>query len=617
METVVTIENIPSPPLYRVSMFGRFTLEWLLTRSAQETPHYEPIAERMWRSRSAARSLFKLLLCRTRRRAPKEFLVETLWPDIDEDRANHCFDSAVSVLRTLLRPEKQRESLLITLHTGNTLLYELPSQQILWADCDAFTALLSEAERMKNQGQDPLPILESAQHIVSGEFLEDEWYSEWAQSKRDTMNATRHHLLHMLADLYTQRGMREQTELLLLAALEHEATDEDALCRLMLILHQQGRRHEALRFYERTLNVLHEELATQPSSYTQELAARIREEPVVLEKHSPIITRREALTTIAGLVSLPFYDIAHQPSPFHHKMEDLLPHCATTLTECWHAMKGNGLAHTEQVLPTYLSVLTSLVRQPSSQHVHVAALLSRAHQLASLVALHHNNLVARLQHNQQAVQYATLSGDSDLQIAALMRLAYTYHSRKQPQKALTTYQQAFSLLPNVSPFLHGRIYVGLASAYAQCGDKQEAERALGLLHEHPLSANYKIDDILYADFGHPLRILYEGITRLTLNQPEAAWNVLSRIETLQSEVVVPERIRLEIVNQQAEVALALKDQERFTASLKEGITGAQTIQSEKRHQEARDIYWQAQVLWPREARVQELGELFVEKVVKE
>ena len=94
---------------------------------------------------------------------------------------------------------------------------------------------------------------------------------------------------------------------------------------------------------------------------------------------------------------------------------------------------------------------------------------------------------------------------------------------------------------------------------------------------------------------------------------EAAWNVLARIETLESDVVIPERIRLEIVNQQAAVALVLKDRERFTASLKEGITGAIAIKSEKRHQEVQDIYSQAQMLWPHEARVQELKEVFVQR----
>lgn len=613
MEKKTPLQAAPSPALYRVSLFGRFTLERLITSSAKDAPRYEPIAERLWRSRSAARSLFKLLLCRTRRRAPKEFLIETLWPDAEEDKANHCFDSAISVLRTLLRPEKQRESLLTTIHTGNTLLYELPPQSLLWVDCDAFTSLLSDAERAKSQGRDPLLILETAQQLVTGEFLEDEWYSEWAQSKRDTMNATRHHLLHTLADLYTQRGMVEHTELLLLTALEHENTDEDALCRLMLLLHQQGRRHEALRFYQRTVDALHDELATQPSAYTQGLATQIREEPVMLEKSYPAITRREALVTLAGLVSLPLTDFSQHPSFFQQKVGDLLSQCATTLTECWHAMKGDGLASTEQVLPAYLSLLGSLVQQPSKQQAHTAALLSRANQLASLVALHHNNLIAREQYNHSAVTYAILSGDHDLLVAALMRLAYTYHSQKQPQKALAVYQQSLPLLPHISPFLHGRIYVGLANAYAQCGKRQEAERALGLLHEHPLPVNQKIDDILYVDFGHPLRILYEGTTRLALKQPETAWNALSRIETLQSGVVVPERIRLEIVNQQAAVALALKDQERFTASLREGIMGAHAIKSEKRHQEAHDIYTQAQMLWPHEARLRELKEVFVQK----
>lgn len=609
-------ENTFSPPLYRVSLFGRFALERLMTSSPQITPsvpRYESVGERVWRSRSAARSLFKLLLCRTRRRAPKEVLVEALWPDSEQGRANHCFDSAVSVLRSLLRPEKGRDSLLVTLHTGNTLLYELPSQHTLWTDSDAFTGLLSDAERAKKDGHDPLPLLESALQLIHGEFLEDEWYSEWTQSKRETMNATRHHLLHSLADLYTQRGMCEKTELLLLAALEHEATDEDALCRLMTLLHRQGRRHEALRCYQRTRDALREELALSPSTYTQELATRIREEPVVLEKPTFPMTRREALTTIAaGLVSLPLYDAPPSIATSQQKVEDLLPECAATLTECWHAMAGSGMAYANRVLPAYLSLLAELVQHPSPKQTQVAALLSRAHQMAGLLALHHNDLQTRQRHNQHAVEYATLSGDTDLQIAAIMRLASTHYSRKRPQKALVAYQQALPLLQNASPFLYGRVHVGLASAYATCGDKHAAERSLGLLHEHPLEYDYTINDILYADFGRPLHILYEGITRLDLNQPEVSSNVFARIATLPSSVVVPERIRLEVVNQQALAALALNDQERFTTFLKEGITGAQAIRSKKRWQEARDIYGQAQSVWPREARVQALRDVFVE-----
>ena len=175
----------------------------------------------------------------------------------------------------------------------------------------------------------------------------------------------------------------KHTELLLLTALEHEGTDEDALCRLMCLLHQQGRRHEALRFYQRTVDALHEELGTRPIYvYAQELAAQIREEPVVFEKHSSIITRREAITTIAGLVEPPIlYCCSPAITLCNRRVEDLLPQCATALTECWHAMKGNGLTHTEQDI-TCLSFPSNIARAAAfiSHHAHVAALLSRAHQ---------------------------------------------------------------------------------------------------------------------------------------------------------------------------------------------------------------------------------------------
>ncbi|HCI80942.1 MAG TPA: hypothetical protein DHW02_14775, partial [Ktedonobacter sp.] len=84
----------PAYPLFRVTTFSRFSLARLISSSENdEVPLYEPVAERMWRSRSAARSLFKLLLCRACRRAPKEVLIETLWPDVEEASAQHRFDS--------------------------------------------------------------------------------------------------------------------------------------------------------------------------------------------------------------------------------------------------------------------------------------------------------------------------------------------------------------------------------------------------------------------------------------------------------------------------------------------------------------------------------------------
>lgn len=614
--------------LFRVTTFGQFKLERLVPGSASKgrMPPYEPIVERMWRSRSAARSLFKLLLCRTRRRAPKEVLIETLWPDVEEGSAQHRFDSAVSVLRLLLRPDEKRESLLATIHTGNTLLYEMPSQDTLWLDSDEVLFLLTEAERAKRQGQDALPLLEQAHTLIGGEFLEDELYSEWAQRKRDTLNAAQHRLLHTLADFYVQRDMYEQAETVLLSALEHEVTDEDALCRLMSLLHQRGRRHEALHFYQRTEDAMREEFATMPSRYTQQLAHYLRDEPATLpDALSKGITfsRREVLHTFAGLVgaslSVPHlphlltHPVQTTPVTTHHiDVEERLAICEQRLSHCWQQMQGSNPLMIEQEIMQCVSILQALAHETTSFQQQAMGLSAQAFQLAGLCALHQSDQRSREHYNHQALLSARQSGDYNMEMAALMRLACTYYAMNRPQQARAMYQHAFPLLHQVMPLFEPRVYAGVACASAQMGQLQEAHNLLSRLHDTPLSSmNQNTHDPLYADFDVPLVILYEGMARLHLHQPDEAWTTFTRIETVMQQCPVPERIRLELVNWQAHTALSLNDLERFVAYLTEGIKGADAIHSEKRRQEAHMLYTTACTLWSHEPALRNVADLFV------
>ncbi len=262
-------------PLFQVKTFGRFVLEKLTNESLEQLPCYEEIPEEVWRSRFAACDLFKFLLCRTRRRASRDVLIEALWPDADVTSASHSFDSAISRLRGILRL-KGRESILTTLRVGNGIFYELPPQQTLWTDVDAFLAFLSQAEQTTSQKRDPLPLLEEAWQLACGIFLEENIYSLWAQARRQTINTLRHRVLHQLVDLYLQRNRTNEAESLLLAFLEEEPADEDGVCRLMALLEQQGRRQEALRCYEQFVGALEEEYGTEPLPSTQALAKHLR-----------------------------------------------------------------------------------------------------------------------------------------------------------------------------------------------------------------------------------------------------------------------------------------------------------------------------------------------------
>jgi|SRR6266568_4582760 len=133
------------------------------------------------------------------------------------------------------------------------------------------------------QGQDPLPLLEEAHALAGGEFLEDDPYAEWAQPRRHTIDGARHRVLLKLVDLYLSGERVNLAEELLFAALEDDPTDEDALCRLMVLLVEQERRQEALHLYQYTEDVLQEE-QTEPAIYTRELARRIRQGLVLRER---------------------------------------------------------------------------------------------------------------------------------------------------------------------------------------------------------------------------------------------------------------------------------------------------------------------------------------------
>lgn len=272
-------------PLIRIHLYGEFMVECLQPSSPSApttptAPRYERVPHEEWRSRGPAMALLKVLLCHPRRRASRDTLIELLWPSVEEGASSHhAFDSAVSILRKVLRTA-QGESLLTKVRSGGVTFYALPHQHYVWVDADAFEQTIDQAMKAERRGEDPLPLWEAAYRLGTGEFLEDERYSSWAQARRHRLNAARHRCVHRLVELYLARNMTDQAETLLQAVVMDDPTDEDALCRLLLLLQEQGRYQEALQLYQHTVSVLDEEYQTQPSTRTIAIAERLRHGPM-------------------------------------------------------------------------------------------------------------------------------------------------------------------------------------------------------------------------------------------------------------------------------------------------------------------------------------------------
>jgi DNA-binding SARP family transcriptional activator len=238
-------QSVDAPaPLLRVYTFGVFHLDW-------QVPPFT--TEGMWKSRTSARTLFKLLLCAPGRQASRSQLAGILWPETDEDKARESLRSASKVLRTAGGEE------LLEQRNQNTIL-KLAEQSRLWVDADAFEDLISQAGRATTPDE-ALALWQQAKSLLRGEFLADDQGSEWMRHRwiklrQQALRMARGRMVRHLADLYLQRGQVSLAEEVLEQHIIRFPTDQDALYRLLLLLERQGCIEEACVLYLRANHAL-------------------------------------------------------------------------------------------------------------------------------------------------------------------------------------------------------------------------------------------------------------------------------------------------------------------------------------------------------------------------
>jgi tetratricopeptide (TPR) repeat protein len=327
------------------------------------------------------------------------------------------------------------------------------------------------------------------------------------------------------------------------------------------------------------------------------------------------ISRRLALIAIAAL-PIALLIAVHQRRDSALVIGEFLSRCAASLAACRHLLNGRELGAVEQVLPQYLPTLKTLAQQPSPHQLAAARLVVQANYLQSVLALHRNNLIAMEMYSQEAVTYSRLTGDRTLYVAALRQVLSALRDQKRPMEVLEKCQEILPSLHEVPPQLRCIVYTQLAWAYGYSKQEQEALRHLGLAHE--AYAADTGDDQTLLNGGIHLFYMYEGFTHLALHEhypdrqhDQQAWKTFANVSGTSSSLVVPERIRLEAINNLALAALALGDLEQFCDLLEQGVSGARMLGSQKRRQEAIDAYWKGRGQWPNEPRVRDLADLFV------
>ncbi len=201
------------------------------------------ITESDWPARRA-QELVALLALADRHRLLRERVVEQLWPHLGADAgAANLRKAAHHARRTLADPEA------IVLRSGHVELF--PARAVT-TDVERFLRDADSALR----GSDTGACAEAAAGCP-GELLPDAPYEEWTQEPRRQVHARLTQLLRRSA------GWER--------LMEVEPTDEAACRELMRAAIDAGRRHVAIRWYERLRIAMVRELGAQPGAETRAL----------------------------------------------------------------------------------------------------------------------------------------------------------------------------------------------------------------------------------------------------------------------------------------------------------------------------------------------------------
>jgi hypothetical protein len=256
------------------------------------------------------------------------------------------------------------------------------------------------------------------------------------------------------------------------------------------------------------------------------------------------------------------------------------------LDQCWTLCNGGQLVVVHGLIQTYLPhVLRHAPDRPAA-----AALAAQSLRLLSVVRTHELRLHEKVALNQQAVEYARQAGDTTVLASALTELAVAFKYADQPHNSFAVYDEALNHAERAAPLVRSRVYAATAAACAQRSLWKEAAKYMGLAHQAFPASPQREPNWLSADFGVWLLAFYEGLSHMFGHDLVNARRAFSSYEQHPTASLTPERNRLEILNQQARVAILDDDRDAFATYLESSVVRSITIRSRKRLDEAVSLY---------------------------
>ena len=227
---------VESSPSVVVQSLGRFRV----ARAG------EPIPLAAWQSRKA-RDVLKMLVSRRGRPAPREVLMEALWPGQSPGPLGNRLSVLLSTVRGVLDPEKRHDHDHFVAANNRSVWLQ---REHLSVDVEEFLAAAGEALALRRAGApDAHERLAAAEAAYTGDYLEEDAYEDWAIALREESRAVYTEVVRALAADATGRNDPDAAIRFHLRVLERDPYDESAHLGLVMTLETAGRHGEARRCY--------------------------------------------------------------------------------------------------------------------------------------------------------------------------------------------------------------------------------------------------------------------------------------------------------------------------------------------------------------------------------
>jgi predicted ATPase/DNA-binding SARP family transcriptional activator len=241
------------------------------------------------------RALLSVLLTQVNQVVATDRLVDLIWPDEPPDTANHSLQVYVSQLRKVLEPEHRAGapySLLIRQPPG--YLMRIRAEDL---DLGRFQRLIDEGKQFMSEGTHDVASTKFREALAlwQGPALADFASHPFAVSEIARLTEMRLRALEDRIDADLALGRHTDLAGELAALVAEHPLRERLRGQLMLALYRSGRQAEASAVYQKTRELLVDELGMEPGGELQQLLKRILNQDPVLDVKAPAKTiRRES-----------------------------------------------------------------------------------------------------------------------------------------------------------------------------------------------------------------------------------------------------------------------------------------------------------------------------------